>query len=301
MINFINKFKIPTLLGLGIIFLGLGSGLFLVIREQVLLSRAAPDIQPQNITFTNITEDSISISWQTKSSIASFITYGQNNPGEQTALDDRDDPANAGPKPHSIHYVTLKNLLPKTAYQFKIISGKLISDIKTFQTAQPLTNQTGFTPVIGNILNDKNPLDDGIAYLAIEGAVTQSTLIKPGGNFLIPLSQIRKNDLSDIYQLTEGSTAKLTIQSGSGEASASFKLAASSKSLPPIKLGQNIDLTNIITNYDLNGDGKINAADNAIILENFGKKPKRGEVDLNSDGKIDQKDLDLMAQELGNQ
>lgn len=313
--KFIDKFKIPTLLGLSIIFLGIISGLYLVLREQTFLSQATPNLTPQNVTLTNLTEDSITISWQTNLSATSFITYGQTSPGEQTALDDRDSPPGGGPKPRLIHYVTLKKLLPKTSYQFKIISGKLASDVQRFETASPLTNQTGFTPVIGSVLDDNIPLTNGIAYLFIPDTITQSSLVKEGGNFLIPLSKVRKNDLSD-YQPTEGTVAKLTISSDKGIANILFKLKADSIPLSPIKLGQNIDLTTPeqspqpsptnkdLDKYDLNDDGKINAADNAIVLQNFGKNPKDKKTDLNGDGVVNQKDLDLMAQkikELGSQ
>lgn len=311
MTEFINRFKIPTLLGLGIIFIGLVSGLYLVLREQTFLSQAAPNFTPRNISLTNIADDSVVISWQTNSAAPAFITFGQSNPGEQTALDDRDNsPPAGGPKPRLTHYVTLKNLLPKTSYQFKIISGKIISEIEKFETATPLTNQTGFTPIIGSVLDGSSPLESGIAYLSIPEATAQSALIKEGGNFLIPLSQIRKADLSDTYQLIEGLVAKLTINSDKGNASMLFTLKANSLPLPPIKLGQNVDLTttedtlqsnvtaNDLDRYDLNSDGKINAADNAIILQNFGKNPKNIRADVGGDGVIDQKDLDLMSQKL---
>jgi len=81
-------------------------------------------------------------------------------------------------------------------------------------------------------------------------------------------------------------------------------------------LGQQIDLTasappdntipqpspttKDLNNYDLNSDGKINAADNAIVLQNIGqtKSSKDKKADLNGDNTIDQKDLDLMAKKL---
>lgn len=299
-----NKFKIPTLLGLSIIFAGIIIGVYLTLKEQIFLSQASPNVTLQNITLSNITENSAVISWQTDSAVTSFVAFGQNS-SEQTALDDKDDNT---PKPHLIHYVTLKNLLPKTTYKFKIIAGKLTSDVKEFQTAQPLINQTSFPPVIGSVLVDI-PVIEGIAYLSIPGAIIQSAQIKTGGHFLIPLSNIRKNDQTD-FQLTEGTIAKLTIYTDQGETSALFNLKANSAPLPPIKLGQNIDLTNAeetpppspttldLDQYDLNGDGKINAADNAIILQNFGKKSKNLKADLNKDGTVNQEDLDLMAQKL---
>lgn len=315
MTNFFNKFKIPTLLGLGIILLGLISGLYLVLREQIFLSQAAPDLTPQNIAITNITDDSAVISWQTNASTTSFITYGQKDPTEQTVLDDRDGNI---PKPHSIHYVTLKNLLPNTGYLFKITSGKLISEVSKFATAMPLTNQTGFTPIIGSVMNGNNPLNDGFVYLSIQDAAPESSLIKSGGNFLIPISQIRKTDLSDIFPLTAGTTAKLTIHSDKGGASILFKLQANATPLPPVKLGQDIDLTvpqetpmpssttNNLDKYDLNNDGKVNSADYAILVSCLGKQPHATlpgnisclKADIDGDGVIDQKDLNLMSKKL---
>ncbi|MBI2330314.1 fibronectin type III domain-containing protein [Candidatus Daviesbacteria bacterium] len=312
-IKFISKFKIPTLLGLSIIILGIVAGVYLNLKEQIILSRAAPNVTPQNITITNITDTSVTISWQTNSPITSFVAFGQNNPGEQTVLDDQDNnPPAGGPKPHFIHYATLKNLLPKTSYQFKVVSGKMSSNIEKFQTAQPLSAQSEFTPVIGSALDGDTPLNEGIAYLSISGAITQSSPVKEG-NFLIPLSSIRKADLSDIYKSDDDSSGKITIVSEKGTADLLFKLKNNSKPLPPVKLGQNIDLTteeslpsanpnkSELDKYDLNDDGKINAADNAIILQDFGKNLKNSKADINQDGKVNQKDLDLMAQKFKNQ
>lgn len=319
MTTFFNKFKIPTLLGLSLILLGIISGLYLVLREQIFLSQAAPNLAPQNITITNITDDSVVISWQTNATTASFITYGQKNPGEQTALDDRDgSPPTSRPKSHLIHYVTLKNLLPNTNYLYKITSGKLTSETMKFDTATPITNQAGFTPVIGSITDGNNPLNDGVVYLSIQDAITESSLIKTGGNFLIPISQIRNIDLSDVFPLTEETIAKLTIHSDKGNASILFKLKANSSPLPAVKLGQDLDLTvpietpipspaiKDLDKYDLNNDGKINAADFSILATCINKKPAvvlPGKIacmkaDIDTDRVINQKDMDLMSQKL---
>lgn len=296
---FSNKFKIPTVLGLGIIILGIAAGVILTLREQNFISKASPDETPQNITIANISENEVNISWQTSQPVSSFITYGLKTVSEQTILDDRDTKI---PMTHSIHFFTIKNLLPKTEYQYKIFSSKFQSEINKFETAAPLNTQTGFRPIIGTVIDKDKPLNEGIAYLSIAGASIQAALVKNSGNFLIPISQIRKSDLSENLLLTEDTLAKLTIISGNGQATVSFKLKSSEQELPSIHLGENSDLTNPpsedLNKYDLNGDGKINAADNAIILQTFGKKGQNMPGDLNKDGVVDRKDLDLMSKQI---
>lgn len=295
--DFLNRFKIPTILGLSLIIFGIVVGVFLNLRQQSFISKASPDITAQNITLANITDNSIAISWQTAAAVVSFITFGQSSVSETSVLDDRDINT---PKAYSIHYFTLKNLLPKTTYQYKIVSGKISSEINKFTTASPLSSQTGFRPIIGTALDGDKPLNEAVVYLSIAEAATQSFLIKDSGNFLIPLSQMRKSDLSDSFPLTQDSVAKLTFVSEKGEASALFKIKDAKEELPPISLGENLDLTQIISQeiYDLNEDGKINAADNAIILDVISKKTINKKADLNEDGKVDQKDLDLMAKQI---
>lgn len=300
----LNKFKIPTLLGLSIIFIGIVSGVFLVLREQSIVSQASPDLTPQNIEVTNITDSSVTISWQTNEPASSFINVGRDSPSGQTILDDRD---NSSPAPRLIHYVTVKNLEADTSYQYKIFSSKISTDVFKFQTAPQAAAQNGFQPVIGSVLEEDLPLKDGVAYLSIAGASAQSTLIKSLGNFVIPISQMRKEDLSDIYTPSQDSSAKITIISEKDQATALFNLS-NAQDLPAIKLGDKLDFTTLppsptpspqeLITYDLNDDGQINANDHAIILQNFGRNPKEKRADLNSDGVVDQKDLDLMAEKV---
>lgn len=311
-----TKLKIPTLLGLGILLLGIITGTYLVLRDQVFYTKASPNLIPQNITLTNIDDNSITISWQTSSATPSFIIYGTTSANEQATLDDRD--ANK-PNNYTIHHITLKNLLPKTTYLYKIVSGKYTSETLKFTTASPASSQNGFNPVIGSVLDGDKPLNDGVAYLSVSGAVVQSATIKNFGNFIIPISFLRKIDLSDAFPLEKGAMAKITIKSDKGDASVLFKLESSAKPLPPIRLGQNLDFTTLdlkasvaiqsekeLSKLDLNGDGLINTADYAIILKNIGKKPSGKQdpldekADLNSDGVIDQKDLDLLSKKLTN-
>lgn len=300
MIHFFDRFKIPTLLGLGILLAGIIAGVLLTLNEQNLLLRASPQIEPKNITISNISATRATISWETSSPTAVLVSFGQVSVGEKTASDDRDFQS---PTPRQTHYVTLKNLLPKTVYKYRIISDNTKSKLNDFETASPQSDQSDFGPVIGTVMDQELPLEEGLVYLNIPGAITQSSLIKNLGNFLIPLT--------DIYNLTDETVAKIRIVSPKGEASATFKVRAEGVVLPPLKLGENLDLTvsqiepmeaspsaEELNIYDLNEDGKINAADNAIILNNFGRNPKEKRADLNGDGVVDQKDLNLMSKQI---
>lgn len=299
--DILTRFRIPTLLGLGIIIFGIAAGIFLSLKNQNFISQAFPDTSAQNITLSNISDDSVTISWQTSQPVISFLTYGIQNPDEATIIDDRDK---EGLKAHMLHYITIKNLLPKTTYQYKIISGKLPSEILRFTTSTPISSLNNKGPVIGSVSDANKPIDEAMAFLSIAGAHTQSSLIKAGGNFLIPISQLRKSDLSGGFVITEETTAKLTVISPAGQASVLFKIAGFEKGLPPLSLGENLDLTILIEDpakYDLNGDGIINSADSAIILQNKGpltNKTTNPKADINADKIIDQKDLDLLIKKI---
>ena len=300
MSTFLNRFKIPTLLGLGIILTGIVGGVLLVLREQGLTLQAAPTATAENIILTNVTEDSAAVSWQTDKAVTSFLTYGQNDVSENTALDDRDTKT---PQMRLNHYVTLKNLLPQTVYQFKIFTGKQSSETQEFITVTEVSDQNSLPPVIGSILDGDQPLNEGVAYLSIAGAIPQSALIKTEGSFIIPLA--------GLVPLDEETSVKLTVISDAGEASLSFYLKDASTPLPPLKIGQALDLRDLekpiptppvseddLNKFDLNDDGLINANDHAIVLQNFGKNPKNKKADLYGDGVVDQKDLDLISKHI---
>lgn len=301
--NILNRFKIPTILGLGIIIAGMIGGVVLTLESQTFLSQASPQVVPQNITISNIEAGKITISWQTSTPTTSFITYGKTQVSENTAIDDRDDQT---PKPRSTHHITLKDLEPQTTYQIKIVSGKFsYPEIIRVTTAAPVQSDTEFKPILGSVTTNDNPLDEGIIYLSLSGAVTQSTVVKNFGNFVIPLNGIRKQDLADLFNLEEGILTKVTVISPNGGASAVFKLRNDDNPIGVLKIGQDLDLSipsptplPQVKSFDLNKDGRINSSDYSLVLRSIGKKPLVTEADLNEDGIVDKNDLDLISAEI---
>ncbi len=282
----------------------------MVVRNQTITTKASPDTLPKDIVISNIGDQTITISWQTVSETTSFVTYGLNSPNEQTALDDRD---NDIPSPKFTHHVTISNLIPQTEYSYKIVSGNNSSETSKFQTAPTLSDQSGSKPVIGSVLDkDGQPLKDGIVYLTVSGAVTQSAPVKEYGNFLIPINQIRTQDLTSLLIPEEMTFAKITAIGSKGQATALIKLGSFENPLGPLKLGEDVDLSSpnpssspeasssaqSTRNFDLNADNRVNSSDYAIILRNFGKSPKDKKADINGDNVVDQKDLDLIFKEI---
>lgn len=305
MLGLLNKIRIPTLLGLAVIVMGIGVGIYTVSQRQILTTQAAPDQTPTNITITNLDDKSVSISWQTTASVTGFVSFGVSDLN-QVALDDQDSSI---PEPRSLHHVTLKNLAPETTYQYKIVSGKLKNlSISKFTTPRSLNSQNGFKPVVGTVLDDRGTLSSGLVFLNIQGAQSGSTVIRSYGNFVIPLNTLRQKDLESIYTPAEGEIASLVIIGEDGKRSQiAFKIKNAEINLPPIKLGQDIDLTNIpepttlgisTSKFDLNGDGKLNSSDYALLLKNSGKNPKDKRADLNGDGIVDKKDQNIMSEEI---
>lgn len=297
--------SMPTLLGLSVILLGIIGGVFLVLSQnQTLISKASPDQMPKNITLANIEPESISISWQTSTPTTGFVTFGTSSPDEKTALDDRD----STPTTRITHHVTLKKLLPSANYKLKIFSGKVpYQEIIEFTTASSQDKQNGFKPVIGSVLSGQDPLLDGIVYLNISKAITSSTTIREFGNFIIPISTLRSENLKDIFIPQKDMIIKLTVVSDQGEGTALARITDSDTSIV-LKIGQNLDLTKVkpsppptvfeLNIFDLDNNGSINAADHAIVLQNFGKNPKEKRADINKDGVVDQKDVELISQKI---
>lgn len=301
-----SQAKIPTLLGLGIILVGTVAGVFLVGKVQVFKSSASPSQEPKSITVVNISANKAAVFWQTDQPIAGFIQAGPSTALGLTFKDERDEALDK----HQLHFVTLSNLSPGTTYYFKITSGADTyprGDPLTFKTA-PNSSSSSIQPLIGTVLETPSqPVKEAIALLEIPGAQKIATITKISGNFVLPLADLRSEDLSKNFDLGNISqAATLTIFGPSKKSQIKIKLPAQNNILPPIVLGQDLDLSaqiaspsptiskNDLSKYDLNHDGVINSLDLAIVINNLGKNPKQKGADLNGDGVVDQKDIDLI-------
>lgn len=316
--SFLTQIKFPTVLGLALIAVGIGSGVYLTVSNQTLISQATPNQTPIDVRLTNIGATSATISWRTNTDVRGFISFSTEGSGGNSALDIRDKGI---PSPHNIHYVVLNDLIPRTIYKYRIISGKLNNlPEEQFTTAPESISQSNSKPIIGNVIDDNKPLDEGVVYLDIDGATEQSALVKNLGSFIIPTNSILKADLTDSFDPV-GEEIKITATTKDGRiGTITFKLTDQNQIKEPIKIGEDqtlpedsnalgisITFAQILNEqnakanekFDLNNDGKINSLDYANLQKNFGKvTTKNKKYDLNGDGAVNKKDQDILSIEI---
>lgn len=305
--------RIPTLLGLAILGIGLVVGVIAVNRTQVFQAKATPDQVPSNIVVTNLSDTSVSLYWQTSADTSGFVTAGLNSNLNQTFKDERDS---ATPADHKIHFVTLSNLAPNSEYKYKIVSsGQSYPDRETltFKTG-PSLQPTDYPPIIGVVLDsDMTPVEEAIVRLEVPGAQALATITKTAGNFILPLAKLRTEKLDQNFKVPQdGIEGTLVITNLAKTSNIKLKIPPIQQTLPNITLGQDYDFTDLeakstesvlaaqtinlssvemIDKYDFDEDGQITNLDGQVITKNFKKKNPR--FDLNQDGIVNQSDHDL--------
>lgn len=242
--TFLDK-KIPTILGLLIIAIGLGVTTFLVNQGGLLKSNAGPSQQPQEVRITNITGNSFSVSYITDDQIIGSINFGKDNNLGQAGLDDRDQQTGTL-TPHKIHNITVRNLTPGTKYYFDITSASQVYmnsghyfEVTTgtdLANAPPQQN-----PIAGKIvLPSGDSPKEAIIYVTTNGAQVVSTLVKSDGSYILPLNSLRSSDLSSYYNLSANADMQILVI-GDGLNSNILLNPAQTHPVPVITLSKNYD------------------------------------------------------------
>lgn len=303
MSSIVSEIRIPTLLGLGVLIVGLVMGGFLVLQRQILTSRANQSFLPKNVTVANISDTSFSIFWSTDQPTTGFVQAGPASSLEGSYLDERDSQS---PKLHNLHFVTLTNLKPNTLYYYQIRSGPNLypkATPATTKTAPTLEVGEKYQPIMGVILAPDKKGAEALVILDLPEAQKLATITKAASNFVLPLTGIRTSSLDQPFFIPEETIATLTISNSKTSSQVKIFLPPQGNPLPPITLSQDVDFTNqqaspssSLAKFDLSGDGVINSLDAGLLLKYFGKNFPDKKMDLNKDGIIDQKDVDILRE-----
>lgn len=237
-----KQFKLPTLLGVLILFLLTGTGVFLVQNQKKITSSASPSITPEQVKITNLTDRNFTISWFTDKPIQGFVTFGSSK-SVGTVISEN--------SPSQIHYITIENLKPSTIYYFKIGSGKDIFD----NNGLPYETKTGPTIstlpdpdiIFGDVATSSGSfVPRAIVYITAGGIAPISALTNTNGRWTIPLSTTRSATLQAYATYDKNKTLlDIRVQTSEGKNTSVKVYSSSAHPVPTITIGQNQDFTNI--------------------------------------------------------
>lgn len=242
----INLKKIPTILGLLLLLVGVGAGVYLVASNQSLdlFSKAGPTATPRQIKVSNIESDGATISWVTDTRVKGFVKYGTSkNSLDSTVADDRDQVSGEGSQ-YTTHYVSLNNLKANQEYFYVIGSGSQVyqndGQPYQFKTAPTLGGKPAADTINGKIVvASGEPAPGTVVYVQIQGGSLRSALSKDSGTWTLPLATTRTKDLSQ-YLSYDRQKERLTITAQGGELGTATAQVYSGQAspVPDIKLGE---------------------------------------------------------------
>lgn len=238
--------KIPTLLGLALIVVGIAITTALVKTGVIVISKASPSETPKNVRTTNISDTSATISYTTDASVIGSVNFGKDKNFGLTGLDLRDQQGKV--TPHTTHYITLRNLSEKTSYFFSINSGRntfLNDDVPFELTTGPTIEDSPSSqePLTGNvILPDGSRPNEGVVYVTLENGQTISILLKEDGSFILPLNSLRTTNLSSYMTFSKDTIIKMLVANNTFSSSVLLS-PLHTNPLPPITLSLDYDFT----------------------------------------------------------
>jgi hypothetical protein len=246
----ISKKRIPTIIGIVILILGIIGGVVLVQKGGVWFLKAEPEAVPQEIRVTNIADTSFTVSWITKEEVLGFVKYGPNLSLGNTVGDERDMFSDER-YPYFVHHVKVENLAPKTKYYFKIGSGTRLYDnngqLYEITTAPHLGTPPAADTVYGTILKTDGSAAEGvIVYLSLANSTPLSALTRSGGNWAIPLGVARTANLTAYvtYDL-DASVEEVFVQGGNMGAATAIVTTRNDSPVPSITLGRSYDFREV--------------------------------------------------------
>lgn len=313
--------KFPTILGLIVLIALITGGVVFLVYNQQQVKQQQLLLTPIDIQVVNITDSEATITWLTNEGTYGQVLYGEGSLSQTIPQDDR------GNQKFYTHFITIKDLQPSVTYSFKVKDNDLVypenSPLEFRTSSQKSTNEPSLLnskqPISAAVLeNSESPATDALVFLEINGAAPLATYTTPNGVFILPLKELRKNDLQSFYNLTSSQPGKLLIKDRNKQSVVNLTVPISTAPLPALLIGQNVDLTEylaspsaqipklsfddnspkFINKYDLNNDQRVNSLDLATVVNNLGKTNFNQKSDLNSDGKVDQADVDIIRNQL---
>lgn len=225
-----NSSRIPTVIGVLLLVLGIGAGVFLVNREQIFKLGASPEVSPKDVRITNVSDDSFTVSWVTDKETNAFIKWGETSNLGQTLADSSATAVAA----HSINFAGLS---AGRTYYFKINSNGSDYDNNgvpwSASTAVSKSQGTNVR-VSGSVLSSTgSPQGNVLIYIDTKEAGSLSTITSINGNWTLNVPSNNADPRTVLLNLY--------AQGGSNGIATAQTYLANANPIPPVTLGQTFD------------------------------------------------------------
>jgi len=282
----IKKFKIPTIIGMLLLFGGVFAGVFLLRENQIFKIGASPTITPKDVRISSISDSSVTVSWVTSDQTTGFINYDVNQNVNMVVYETEDD------QKFSTHSITITGLNPETNYYFKINSDGTTFDNNgvpwQFSTGKTLSINQISIPISGSVITaGGEPSGRAIVYVTVNG-YTISTLTSESGTFVLQFGSVRTPDLSGYAQIDAAKTLlEIAAVTPTGETATAKIFPQSANPVPALVVGQDQDFRNLQPSADgLNPSADLNLPENSTSESKFnvdvGKTASASNVTLDS-------------------
>lgn len=240
-----NK-RIPTLLGIGLIALGILLTNIALENQTNFRSKASDSKEPQNIKITNISDRSFTITYQTIDPTVGSVSYGPDMKMEKSEIESAN---NSYASPKRIHSISVEELSPATKYYLIVTSGP--NTFSNNETPFEITTGPEISPVstMEKAIKGKIVSPDGsvppaaLVYLSADNSQLLSTTITNDGSFSFSLKELRTNDLFSSYFTTSNNPiAKIVVTDGTLKSTTLVSLNQED-SIPTITLSNDYDFT----------------------------------------------------------
>src|SRR3989338_2620637 len=205
--------RIPTVLALILLVVGLVGGVVLVSKSQLLNIKAGPSAVPKNIKVANLGSTGFVVTWITDTPVIGLVKYSDNPAKLSLPAGDIRDQKSGNTTAYTTHYVEIVSLKPSTTYYFEIGSGsKAYNDNgKPYQLKTWAQNSAVSEDMItGKVLLSSGQGAGGIIlYVEMDKTDTLAAMSKDDGSWRLPLSNIR--DKQGQFVRYDPGTAAITI------------------------------------------------------------------------------------------
>lgn len=195
-----------------VLLVGIPLTVFAVYQGIQYFTKAGIEATPKEVIASNITTNSLTISWITEKESDGYVVPILNGSEQNPVRDKR------GSGRRYSHYVELKSLEPDTRYSFQIVSdGKKYSssDGNNFEfTTASVSSETPIpNPIHGTVTGISG--DDVVIYTLLKNksAYPVSTIIPSGGNWIMDLSAFRKISDKTLITVTDDTELILVAKS----------------------------------------------------------------------------------------